>query len=79
MKKNDYFRPMIKGIYQYTISPFYQVPFAGYLKEWIHIFKSHYKGTILFCGMLTGGWLITHWAHAEYHRLNFKHIPDYKP
>lgn len=61
-----------RGLYLYSISPFYQRPFAGYLGELTHVAKAHFLGSLVLGTMALGAWSVAQWANHEYHRLNSK-------
>ena len=61
-----------KGLYIYSISPFYQRPFSGYLGELKKSAMAHYKGSLLLLSMALGAVGLGQWAKYEYHRLNSK-------
>lgn len=67
-----------KGLYMYSISPFYQKPFRGWLSELTHSFKSHFGWGLFATGITLGGYGIVRWANADYHRRGLKNPADYE-
>lgn len=67
-----------KGIYLYSISPFFQRPFRGFRSELLHSFQAHYKWGIYFTTIALGGYGIVRWANADYHHRSLKNPADYE-
>lgn len=67
-----------RGLYMYSLSPFYQRPMKGMFGEWLHMGRSHLGWALFATGITLGGYSITKWANQEYHRLGLKNPADFE-
>lgn len=67
-----------KGLYMYSISPFYQRPFRGFFKESTHMFREHLGWGIFFSSLAIGAYSLVKWANADFHRRGLKNPADYE-
>jgi uncharacterized membrane protein YidH (DUF202 family) len=67
-----------RGLYMYSISPFYQRTFRGYSRELAHVVKSHFGWAIFATGITLGGYGIVKWANHDFHRRGLKNPKDYE-
>jgi hypothetical protein len=67
-----------KGLYMYSISPFYQKPFRGWIGELTHSVRSHYKWGLYVGGIAFGAYSLVKWANHDFHQRSLKNSADYE-
>lgn len=67
-----------KGLYMYSVSPFYQKPFNGWWGEMAHMAKSHFGWGLFVSSLTIGAYSLVQWANHDFHQRGLKNPADYE-
>jgi len=67
-----------KGLYMYTVSPFYQRPFKGWGREMVHIVRSHLGWALFATSISVGAYSLVQWTNHDFHRRGLKNPADFE-
>lgn len=67
-----------RGLYMYSISPFYQRPFKGFAGEVTHMVRAHFGWGLFGFAITFGAYSVVKWANHDFHRRSLKNPADYE-